>query len=391
MMDGVTSFTVTLQSNLEKQSFPMNKNFEFSNSLHRPINLEGFEVALVNAFFTDKYEKPNYKPITVTKGENVNFFNEILSDNRIVVTSSSTSTLVVTKTEDNYVNFLTTVKTSLALQGMHCDIIVTFEAGKVVKLEVKFHPPTGYYLSLPFPVNRLLGIDLTEIHPGNYAKDIDESYYESYFKTIKDGFLGNITLFCYDNVEIELSQLKGHQTANTVLNHILEALDTHDVDASMILHADTLSIEYEIIPDTTRVVLSDFLYDFFGISKEFSFKGNGNVPISSKNLFNDNTDDYLFEDDVIRSSSKVLVICSIIQPQLYGGKPVQMLQLLDRFQRSGVESAYYPNILIYKDVNVQYTSHITISLKNDQNEYISYSKYPSVITLHLRRKFPRIF
>lgn len=386
IMDDVTSFTITLQSNLEKESFPLNKNFEFSNTLHRPINLEGFEVALVNAFFTDKYEKPNYLPIAVTKAENVNLFNELLSDNRIVVSKSSTSTLAVTKTEDNYVNFLTTVKTSLALQGMHCDVIVTFQAGKVVKLEVKFQPPTGYYLSLPFPVNKLLGIDLIEIHPGNYVKDIDESYYESYFKTLEDGFLGNITLFSYDNVEIELSQLKGHQTANTVLNHILEALDAHDVDASMILHADKLSIEYEITPDTTRVLLSDFLYEFFGISKEFAFKGSGNVPISSKNLFNDKTDDYLFEDDIVRSSSKILVLCSIIQHQLFGGKPVQMLQLLDRYQRSGVESAYYPNVLVYKGVNVQYASHITISLKNDQNEYISYSKYPSVVTLHLRRK-----
>lgn len=171
-------------------------------------------------------------------------------------TSNHNTTLAITKSEDNYANFLNTVKASLALQGMHCDLIITFKEGKIVKIEIKFNPPTGYYMSVPFPLNRLLGLDFTELHPGNYEKDVDETYYDSYYKTIADGFVANITLICYDNTEIDLNQLKGHQTANTVINHIVEALDEHDVDISMILHPEKLAIEYEITPNTTRVVLS---------------------------------------------------------------------------------------------------------------------------------------
>lgn len=386
-MDDVTNFTFTLQSNLEPDKFAHNTNFEFANSFPHPIDLSGFEVAASSIFLSDQYSKETFLPQRVSPDENKNFFNTLLFDDRILVQSSTRSTLAIEKIHDNYANFIDYLKTAFATQNMHCELIVTFLEGKITKININFDPPTGFQLSIGHPVNSLLGMTTTVLAKGNYEKDIDEAYFDSYFASLADGFLANVMLYSTNTEEITLEQLKGPQTANSVINHILDALLEKDLEATMVLHPDTQSLEYSIEPEKTRVTLSSFLNQYLGLSEDFAFEDSGSVRISPKNLNFQQTDNYLFDDDSKRTSSKILVHCSIIQPQYYGGKYVRLLQLLDRFQRSNVESAYYMNPLVYKDVDTRITSSIQISIKSDQGEYIKYSKTPTVVNLHFRRKF----
>lgn len=390
MEDDYSSFTVTLQSNLERDKFHLNSNFDFSNSLPKTMDLSGYEIALQSIYFTDTYEKPVFTPHVINTSDDKNFFNTFLMDDRILVQTSTRSRLMINKIADNFTNFIDYVKSGLVAQNMHCQVIPTFTEGKITKIAIKFSPPKGFQISFAHPINRLLGLTSTILHEGDYENEIDESYYNSYYESLSDGFMGNIILYAYNAVEIELEQLKGQQTANSVINHIVTALADKDIEASMVLHPSTNALEYQIEPEKTRVVLSSFLNSFLGISQDFAFEDSGTVLISPRNVLIEENDNFLFEEDEIFTSSKVLVLCDIIQNQFYGGEKCPLLHVVDRYQRTNVQSGYIINPMVYKNVNVSYTSHINIAIKSDKNEYIPYSKSPSVVNVHLRKKYPGI-
>ncbi len=390
MEEKYSSFTVTLQSNLERDNFPLNSNFSFSSSLPKPMDLSGYKIALQSILFTDSYEKPSFKPQIIKVDDNKNCFNTFLLDDRILAQSSTRSRLMINKVPDNYTNFMDYVKTGLMAQNMHCEVIPTFTEGKITKIAIKFKPPSGYQISFAHPINRLLGLSTTILHEGEYENDIDENYYNSYYESLHDGFMGNIILYAYNSIEIQLEQLQGRQTANSVINHIVSTLLENDIDASMIIHPSNNALEFTILPEDTRVVLSSFINDFLGIRPDFSFENSGTVILSPKNIEIEEIENFLFEDEEIFTSSKILVLCDIIQNQFYGGQKYPLLHLLDRYQRTNVQSGYTINPLVYKNVEVSYASHISISIKSDRNEFNPYSKSPSVVCVHLRRKYPGI-
>jgi hypothetical protein len=369
------SFTVTLVSNQNDDEFANNTSSSFSNALPRTMDLSNYELALQSIHLTDHF------PSNVALGnpnEEKQFFDLDNKENEITVIMTTATQYRVSKKTDVLSNFIEMINTDLEYIKFPLAVTPTFTAGKVTGVTLKYTPKPGFTLNMRGSLGRILGFTTQQFEGGTFEneKPVDETF----FKSLSNGNVGDFTEFKDDRELVEVDQIPEKPDLEVVLGFIKAALDEkkhkfiYDVDNK------NASVSFQVVSLAKRVLLSEFLNRYMGLPPAFVFHDKGSFRVH-KNV--------LFPSKVKQppvSCSKLLVMCDIIQPQIFAGRELPLLAVLERNHTTvPTETTFEPRSLVYKPTDVGKVSHIAISIQSDNNQNITHQTSPTVVNLHFRK------
>ncbi len=375
------SFSVTLVSNRGKDTFAGNNNFQFSNQLPRTTDLRGYEVALESIYLADNYKGDPVDSNAVTEPKG--FFNLEEHENEIIINKAIISYLRVDKKADNIINFLSHLQKSLRKINMPVQITPFFVRGVPSSIELTYSDNgsnAGYQLILDDVLAKILGFTEQMFEFGTYTNDnpIDLEYFASL--KVEDG-ISNIIMTKISHIETEIDQIIGKPDFPDFVTMLKRKLDQHGVHTSIYLKKSLSVMEYEL-PTYCQFQLSKFMNNYMGLDDDFTFHDKGIIRIP-RNIIYPNQPDL---KAVKKSCSKILVLCDIINPQVFAGQEMKLLALLDREEsETGTIIKFRSNPLIYKSLSNTNVSQITISIRDDNNDPVQFHEKPTVVTLNFRK------
>ncbi len=158
------------------------------------------------------------------------------------------------------------------------------------------------------------------------------------------------------------------------------AADSQQHKTKFIVDTKKSTISYTVESKAKAIFLSSFLNEYLGLTSTFTFRGEGSIRVPRK---------ILFPSKVAappKGCSKLLVQCDVIKPQVFAGKELPVLAVLDRKHTEAVTNyVFEPTSLVYKPILVDKADHITVTLQSDQFDYIGFQDTPTVINLHFKR------
>lgn len=376
------SFTVTLQSNLCRDEFPHNVNYFFRNRLPHEVNVENFEVGLVDLYHYDTYQRPlNRDEIRLKHGSTVPFFDLLFSDNEVVILDSNTSNLHISKYHESVSQWLIRVNKDLETYNMRTHISAVLDAGVLKRVIIEFTPPDESKLILSDSLKKFLGFHSQVLDSGSTTSDIEVDH--EYFKSLELlESMGYIRRELLSSKTVEIEQIQGTPTIDDLLVHILVRLIEKEHDVSMFYNNG--KIEYSIVPSTKRILFSKFLNNYLGLPDNFYFQGDGTINVPEE-IVDPLGRELLRLNSYYQTSSKIVVSTDIITPQFYGGEEQKVLAVLNRNSTKDTEVQYKLNPIVYKEVARNKLSDIRISIRSDAGEYTSFSRNPTTLTLHFRK------
>lgn len=345
--------------------------------------MSNFEVGLENVNFADNYEPPNILPVILKHDENRSFYNTYFSDNMVSVQTSTSKKIFAIKSTTKFDQFAILLNNELVRHAFPLHISLRREAGAVVGVTMSNKMTDGYHLTMDESVCKILGYSSEIIPPGESMNDM--RFDDAHFKNAPDGNIGQLYEYRYFENDYEIPQIKGIPSLSSLLAAIVALCYTNGHNISLRLLRSRGALEYNVEPKRRRILLSDFLNKDLELPKRFPFQGSGTVLISESALNTNEIDDYLHETKKI-SSSKVFVLCNIINSNYYGDKLLPYLNVLDRTVTKYNQTVYYPNRIVYKPVIDQNPAHITITFVTDTGDFLPLSRIPSTATLHFRLK-----
>ncbi|MES2286717.1 MAG: hypothetical protein V4547_13595, partial [Bacteroidota bacterium] len=302
------SFTVTLQSNLCRDEFPHNTNYLFKNRLPHDVNVEKFEVGLVDLYHYDTYQRPpNKDEIQLRNKANIPFFDLLFSENEMVVLDSSSSNLHISKYSDSISQWLIKVNRDLQSQNMRTHISAILDTGILKRVIIEFTPPDESKLILSEPLKRVLGFHSPVLESGSHTSDteVDLEFFKSLALLQSMGYLRR-ELLSSDTVTIP--QIHGRPNIDDFLVDIVLAftLKGHEIS----LTHENRVVEYSITPQSKRILFSKFVNNWLGLPDNFYFQGDGTINIPEE-IVDPEGKEKLLLDSVYQTSSKIVVSTDI--------------------------------------------------------------------------------
>ncbi len=377
------SFSVTLVSNLNGDSFAHNNSSSFANSLPRGIDLSDYEVALQQISFHD--DRTEIKVEEEEEEEKPNFFNIQEKQNEIVYVYVALDELGVEKKTDIFINFIDNLKTALEHERFGLNIIPTFKHGTIESFQLQYAPiASGYELFLEDPMPRILGFSQTTFVPGTYKNDLDID--EDYFKTLEDGYIGKLVKFKDEKTLIEIDQIKGIPSLEDLMQEIEVSLLAKGYDATFKVNTSNGAVEFNVKPGKTKVLLSSFLNSYLGLEDNFAFIGKGTIKAPEATIF-PNKKEYPLEEPKLSPCSKILVCCDLISSQYFAGREMPLLAVIERPRNLGTNFvSIEKNPLVYKSVAKGTVHQIRVWLQTGELEYLKVSSEPTVVSLIFRKR-----
>lgn len=369
------SFTVTLVSNQSDDEFPNNTSSSFSNALPRTMDLSNYEVALQSLYVTDNF------PRNVAVGEPVEpkkFFNLEEKENEISILTTNKSELRLQKQSDDFSAFIDRINQLTTFVRMPVVFTKTMTGNEVSKISFTYTPTPGYELIIHGDILRIMGFSRTRFEGGTYENDrpIDVAY----FKSLAVGHVGQMTEFKETTTQVEVSQMKDKPDLELLMGFIVAALRNNLHDVRFFVDTDKATITYHVNNVSKRILFSSFLNKYLGLPDTFSFHNEGSIRVDRDILFPSKN------KPPPSSCSKMLVLCDIIQPQIFAGKEMPILAVVDRKHTTeATEVTFEPRSLVYKPSQVGKVNHISISIQSDNNENIPHQQSPTVVNLHFRK------
>lgn len=375
------SFSVTLVSNKGTDTFSHNNNFQFSNSLPRTTDLSGYEVALESIYVADNYKGDETR---IVEEEPKGFFNLEEKENEIFIDKATYVGLRVDKKTETFSNFLSYLQINLRKTNMDVTITPTFTAGVITSIELKYSETeanAGFQFYLGEELANILGFSDYFFEFGTYNNDkpINIELFNSI--PIKDG-ITNCILVKMDRTAVEMDQIIGKPDWPDFVVLLRRKLLEYDVDSYFHVKKSLAAMDYNFEPYTVKVQLSNFLNNYMGLDDDFKFFGKGSIRIPRSIIYPNKLEVQIPK----KSCSKLLVLCDIINLQVFAGAEMKLLALLDRVEsETSTTIKFRSNPLIYKSLSYNKVNQITISIRDDNNDPIQFHENPTVVTLNFRK------
>lgn len=369
------SFTATLVSNQDDGNFANNTSFSFSNTLPRTTDLSNYEVALQSIYLTDKHTKPSaVTPPPPPK----NFFDLEKKENEVTVILAKTADLRVFKTSDDFDEFIKAIQTRITELTKQYTITAIKENEIVTSIKITYNPLPGWQLFLQAPLDRIFGFSNPTIGAGDHVSDAVPDI--QFFKDHAIGVIAGLAEFKEERTQVEISQMNEKPDLDALMGTVAGELFQKGHDIAFEVNKKNSTLTYESDTVTKRYLLSPFLNSYLGLEENFEFYQQGTIKVPRKILFPSK------QKPAPKSCSKLLVLCDILKPQIFAGKDLPLLAVLDRkTNESEVEISYEPHVPVYKPVLVGNVNHIGISIRDDNYQFIESQENPTVVNLHFRR------
>lgn len=369
------SFSVTLVSNQNEEMFDHNTSSSFSNALPRSMDLSNYEVALESIYLTDHHPK---EVALTTPEEPKMFFKLEDKDNELTVVQINTAELKIRKTSDSFVEFLDNINRTTAYVNMPITITKTLTGTEVTQISLTYTPSPGYQLFIHPPLNKVLGFTSNTFQAGTHVNDgkIDKDL----FTTMPIGNVGELSEFSETRTQVEIKQIPEKPDLEVLVSFIQAALAEQKTDVRFEVDEKKSALSYEVKNYTKRVILSESLNTYLGQTPNFALIDKGSIRVPRNILFPSKI------RPPPRTCSKLLVLCDLIQPQIYAAKEMPLLAVIDRkFTELATEISVEPKTLLYKAVQAGKFSQIKITLQSDNNELLKSQQNPTVVNLHFRK------
>ncbi len=369
------SFTATLVSNQDDDRFANNTNYSFSNTLPRTIDLSNYEVALQSIYFTDKHTKPSaVTPPPPPKP----FFDLDKKENEVTVILAKTASTRVSKISDDFEEFIKGIQASISEWELPFTLTPVKEQGVIKQLKINYFATSGWQLFLESPLERIFGFSNGILGIGEHLSD--RALDIQFFKDLPTGSVAFLAEFAEDRTHVEIAQMNEKPDLEVLLGDISGQLLEQGHDVTFEVNKANSAVEFDVGSKTKHILLSPFLNQYIGQPLNFEFFGEGTIKVPWHIIFPSK------QRTAPKSSSKLLVLCNIIKPQIYVEKELPLLALLDRKDTlSETEISYEPHVPIYKPVSVGKINHIGISIRDDKFNFIESQENPTVVNLHFRR------
>ncbi len=306
------------------------------------------------------------------------FFDTVKRDNEITIITTNAAEMRARKATDNLAAFIDLLNSDLAFVKIPVVFTKTVVDNVVTKVSFTHTPKPGYKLEIDSVLSRILGYSRQEFGAGTFVHDrvIDETY----FKSLENGFAGDLTEFEEVRTHTDVAQLADKPDLEVLFGYIKKALDDSLHRVTFIVDTKKSTVKYTVASVAKRILLSSFLNEYLGLTSTFSFHESGMIRVPRHILFPSNV------KPPPTGCSKLLVLCDAIKPQVFAGKELPVLAVLDRKHTDAVTNvAFEPTSLVYKPTQVAKADHISITLQSDQNDYIGFQDNPTVINLHFLR------
>lgn len=137
-------------------------------------------------------------------------------------------------------------------------------------------------------------------------------------------------------------------------------------DISFYYHEQHISIVYDIKPEGTRVMLSQYLNSFLGLNQHWFFTGTGEISLrASAPAFHSE-----IKDIELKSSNILFVNSDIVSLSFYGGNQLSYMAVIDRPGDGNNEIVYRPTQRVFKPLVEQCISQLRISIKDEVGDFI---------------------
>lgn len=369
------SFSVTLVSNQNEDVFVHNTSSSFSNVLPRTTDLSNYEVAVESVYLTDHHPK---QVALTTPAEPKMFFNLENKENEVTVIQFKTAELKIYKQSDDFVQFLDGINNNTAFVNMPVTLTKTVEGSEVTQITLTYNPKPGYDLYVSDSLKRIFGFTNNSFAAGTYLNDakIDSEF----FKTLANGSIGELTELNEETSQVEVRQVPEKPDLHTLLGLVQAALSAQRTDVRFEVDVKNSVVSYNVKNVTKRVMLSKFINVYLGREPYFALIDKGSFKVPRNILYPSKI------KPPPRTCSKILVLCDLIQPQVYAGKEMPLLAVIDRkYTESETEIAWEPRSLLYKAIQVGKVNQIKITLQSDNNDLIKSQNNPTVVNLHFRK------
>ncbi len=379
-----SSISVTLVSNLDSDSFAHNSGTHFSNTLPRTLDLSDYEVALQKTSFTDVYHKPK-ESVELVPQEDAKkpFFNESTSDNEIIIQETTMKQLLAEKKNDLWSNFVQKLMIGVRRFNMPVVLQPFFVRGLPTSVKLTYSNTEGYELYMHEPLNKILGFSSQMFEAGEYDSDTEINL--EHFNNLPNGNQGHLMEFKITKTTALLNQILGKPDLPDLVAMIHKKLDALGHKITFHVKKSTSTLDYHVTPFTTRIFLSEFLNNYLGQEEYFVFHDKGTISIPREIIYPNVRNEFYLEPQKPRSCEQILIFCSLIADQFYGGKELPILAVIPRNADSD-ETFYEPRSLVYKPVVANQVSQITCSFQTDRFEYLKFTNNPSTVTLNFKLK-----
>lgn len=379
-----SSFSVTLVSNLDSDSFAHNSNTHFSNTLPRTLDLSEYDVSLQSASFTDVYEKPKENvALAPPEDEKKAFFNEDTSDNEIIIQETTMKHLQAEKKGELWSNFVQKIMIGVRRFKMPIVIMPNFESGVPTSVKITYTNADGYQLYLHEPLNTILGFSSQIFDPGEHDSDLDINI--EHFNNLPNGPQGHLMEFKVDKTTTLLDQIIGKPDLPDLVVIIHQKLKDMGHEISFHVKKSKSALDFEVVPYTTRIFFSKFLNNYLGQEDDFAFHDKGSIRIPKEIIYPNTRNDFYLEPQRPKSCEKILIFCDLIANQIFAGKEFPILAVIPRNADSN-DIFYEPKSPIYKPVISGLVSQITCSFQTDRFDFLRFSTNPSTVTLNFKHK-----
>lgn len=385
------SFSVAIVSNENTDFFPSNTSFSFANTFSKHLNLAGYEVALTSLTYYDKHvpEKgiilPPPPPKTPPPPKQ--FFDLDKNENKFVVEKLAFIETLFKKNDANFVAFIGHVNDICFSSNVPVQFTLNHVKGVITSLVAETKAPENFHVQLTESFASILGFSNNIFANGTTTGGLPDS---AAFDAISiDAVVGSIYLASRVSTELFLRQMRSRPNLSAILTNIILTLRNANIDVDITLNRATKSINWEGLGDI-RIQFSKFLNTYLGQVDTFIFSDEGSFTVADDIIQPKKPDDDIPEPGPPPkvSCNKLLVTCSIIKDQWYGGSPEKLLALIERQEHEEFWRVnYIPQTLIYKEVESEFVSQIRIALLSDNKSYIQPYHQPTVCTLHFRKRF----
>lgn len=385
------SFSVAIVSNENLDFFPSNTSYSFANTFSKHLNLAGYEVALTSLTYYDRFvfDKgtilPPPPPRVPTPPKP--FFDVTKNEHRLVVEKLQFVETNITKNDANFVAFIGHINDICFLSNVQVKFTLKSVGGAVTAVVAEASAPEGYYIQLTESFASILGFESNVFANGLTTGGTPDL--ETFGTFALNSKVGAIYLARRVTTELFLAQMRPKPNLAAIIANIVLTLRNAGIDASIRLKKSTKSVVWEGLGDI-RIQLSKFLNSYLGQVETFIFADDGSFKVAEDILEPPKPTDDIPEPGPPPkvSSSKLLVTCSIIKDQWYGGSQGKYISVLERHETAEFWRVHYiPQNLIYKEVENDFVSQIRIGLLSDNKSFIEPYQIPTVCTLNFRKRF----
>ena len=193
-----------------------------------------------------------------------------------------------------------------------------------------------------------------------------------------------------DKTTVKIPQVEKNEHVETVLNAAVAALHGAGFSyISFLTFESTQSLEYNIRNPHAKILFSNFMNQYLGLSPNQYLFGSGSHRLPSRAFLTEEEEPItplIGEEPTYIPSDKLLVCTNLIDNQYFGGKSLPILCVLDRIKDKTGEIHHHQDPILYQPIKSDNFSTIRISLLTDSEEYVSFSKYPTTAVLVFRPK-----